>query len=65
MKQNTGLKWESGNSDINGEAPTDIHRAGDSPQVSVFRPYKKQLSLNCPVYTENESLTFPFRKTSS
>lgn len=65
MKQNAGLKWKTGNSDINGKAPTDIQRAGESPQVSVFRTYKQHLSLNCPAYTENASLTFQFRRTSS
>lgn len=39
--------------DMNGKAPTDIQRDGDSLQVSVYRSYKKQFSLNGPIYTEN------------
>lgn len=38
---------------MNGKAPTDIQSDGNSPQVSVYRSYKKQLSLNGPINTEN------------
>lgn len=60
MEQNTGPKRNSGKTDVNGKVSDDIHKAGDSLQVSVLRSYRHQLSLNCPANTENASLTFPF-----
>lgn len=38
---------------MNGKAPTDIQRDGNSPQVSAYRSYKKQLSSYSPINTEN------------